>query len=630
MKKIRNFLLVVAITLTGVSCVGEFDNIEKFAGEVVYPASFDTIVAHIGFERVELDLWRAGRIRARDLKMGKSIKTVIEYDDTRIEIDTLCSWVNVTGLSLPKMYRIRVFTEDAYGNPSVPQTIAVIPFNREDVPRIEISHPAYTFSTTGFFADYSRSVNLLSTVHTGMVWQYDNAAGTTVRDSTDGNSFAASGFQAMSQANVTVIHKVVPILLDGRRLIDTVRVNRPLTNVQLAQSSAFVPVAQQILEANGITTFSSDITAGITEMTYPIHTNSFADLLHFPNLEKLDLTGQNLQMPILRHDNNGTVSTTGGVEWLPFMRRSQKENDIQIVGLPIFESLLSSGTLKEVRYIPGTMGRQLEAILNQYVASGQVVMVGDDDPMFEPVVFIPPQFFVHGGIVDNNWRTIVSYSGEFLPRSEHTDVTKFDPHDDIVDLQLSSLIQSDGSNIYRNVIRGHSAAFTFTLPAQYMYDTRRYPYLKFKMFCATPDYFNSIGTRTRVKHFTYPAIRMANSLWQRGGPGTDSPYGNQDAWTALRPEGGDNPALNNNVMGRWHEYTVRLDNVSTWWTIGEGINVTHNGNHDRRHRVIIVVFGGERVSGDGTLGFGNYPDNFYSATNQCVFYIADVRLSKTE
>src|SRR5690606_26735624 len=119
------FYLAVSAALLA-SCDGMYDSLEEYSGEIVYPAKYDTIIGHIGFERVEIDLMKAGRVPSADIKLGKAKKTVIEYDDQVITIDSLVSWVNITDLDQPKLYRFRVYTLDEYENPSVAQEIALI------------------------------------------------------------------------------------------------------------------------------------------------------------------------------------------------------------------------------------------------------------------------------------------------------------------------------------------------------------------------------------------------------------------------------------------------------------------------------------------------------------------------
>src|SRR5690606_19725457 len=121
------FYALVAVILTA-SCEGMHDSLESYSGEIVYPAKYDTIVGHIGYERVEIDLMKAGRVPSSQIRLGKAQKTVVEYDDEVLVIDELVSWVNITGLQQPKLYRFRIYTIDEYGNKSVPQEIALIPF----------------------------------------------------------------------------------------------------------------------------------------------------------------------------------------------------------------------------------------------------------------------------------------------------------------------------------------------------------------------------------------------------------------------------------------------------------------------------------------------------------------------
>src|SRR5690606_16990893 len=126
------YIVVLAGTFLS-ACSGMYDSLEEYSGEVVYPAKYDTIVGRIGYERVEIDLMKAGRIPSNRIKLGKAKKTVVEYDDQRIVIDSLVSWVNLTGLTQPKLYRFQVYTIDEFDNKSVPHEIALIPYTAGDI-----------------------------------------------------------------------------------------------------------------------------------------------------------------------------------------------------------------------------------------------------------------------------------------------------------------------------------------------------------------------------------------------------------------------------------------------------------------------------------------------------------------
>ncbi|MEN6454313.1 MAG: hypothetical protein ABFD10_08635, partial [Prolixibacteraceae bacterium] len=88
MRNLIFFVFAVA-ALCFASCEGQYDNIEKYAGEVIYPARFDTIFGHIGYERVEIDLMKAGRIPSSQLHLGKASKTVVEYGGEKHYIDSV-------------------------------------------------------------------------------------------------------------------------------------------------------------------------------------------------------------------------------------------------------------------------------------------------------------------------------------------------------------------------------------------------------------------------------------------------------------------------------------------------------------------------------------------------------------
>ena len=604
-------LLAAATALFAVSCVGEYDNIDKYAGEIVYPAAFDTIVAHVGFERVELDLWQAGRVSAAEMKLGKAKRTIVEYDGNKYPIDEIRSWVNVTGLTESKLYRIKVYTEDEYGNYSVPQTATAIPFTSLDRDLIEFAPPRLSLSSSSLIAEWSLStLNSVISEYHGMSWRYTDGAGQTQTGSTTGTRFFAANFPISSMARIDITYKIVPILSSGAKILDTLYVTVPL-EVQLPTATTpFSPAERTILVANGITTFTPAAISTVTSLTYPLHTTSFADLFYFPNLRTLDLTGAGLQnvLPVLTYARNSAITSCGGGAWQPFMRRVEKPADMRISNTATLADLLESGQLTKVRYIPGTMG--LDDLFAPYVSSGVVELVADNDPIFPDVVHLDPQCFVKGIVVDNNFNMDNFYSGDFLPRSGYTDIGKFDPlnetvNGDRIDMHLDQLTpsQRDGKNIYKCVIRMRSASFAMNLPREYMYDSRRYRYLKFKMFCGTAAEDMSGANAP----FLAPWIRPMNHMWSAFA--SNSIYGmeNWDVTLSSIP--------NSDIRNNWVEYTVDM-NANNWW--GSNINTTDNGTGNRRNRVIV-------------FNIGHEPGNAYNydANKQVAIYVADIRLSKT-
>ena len=144
MKKI--IFLIFLVACLG-SCKRTYDNIANFVTEeIVYPGRFDTIIGTVGFERVELDLFKAGRLSASQMKLGKAKNTIVEYDGKKIEIDSVCSWVSVKNLTQPKLYRFSVYTTDEHGYKSVPQEIAIKPYTAADYQYLLMAAPRVSSS----------------------------------------------------------------------------------------------------------------------------------------------------------------------------------------------------------------------------------------------------------------------------------------------------------------------------------------------------------------------------------------------------------------------------------------------------------------------------------------------------
>lgn len=595
-------LIVLAIISFFISCEGQYDKIEDYSGEVVYPARFDTIIGYIGYERVELDLMKAGRIPASQIKLGKATKTVIEYEDKRIVIDTVSSWVNITGLTETKLYRFNVYTEDNYGNVSVPQEIALIPFTSQDRDLVGIASPRLSVAPTALVAEWPNGLNSVVMEYHGLSLKYTDNDGAVQQQSTKETRFYCSNLTSGEEATISIDYKVLPIQSDGSKILDTVIVSKDLVVNMPIPSTAFSPAETAIILANGITDFTFDAVESVTKLTMPLHTTTFQDLFYFPNVESLDLTGEGLQnvLPTLDYDRNTVKTRCGGGAWQPFMLRVDKPADLSISSMASLTDILYSGQLKHIRYIPNTMG--LDEIFAPYVESGVVELVQDNDPIYPDVVFIEPQFFVNGQVVDNNWQMEAYYSGDFLPRSGFTDIGKFDPtnqvvNGDAVNLHLDQLIQSDGTNIYKCIIRMRSASFAMCLPKEYMYDSRRYKTLKFKMFCGS-----SVETMAgNNSEFLQPWIRPMNYMWNFG---NNSIYG-QENWDVSFS---NDKISNAQIRNEWKEYTVDMSSNNYW---------NNDNTSNRRNRVIVFNIGHEP-----SAAFD------YQADNQVVLYVADIRFTK--
>lgn len=595
--------LTVFVSVNYLSCTGQYDNVDEFAGEVVYPARFDTIIGRIGFERVELELMKAGRIPSSKINLGKASKTVIECGSQKWVFDSVCSWVNIPDLKDSKLYRFKAYTIDDYGNMSVPQEIALIPFTAQDRDLVGVASPKLLVSPHSLIAEWPNGLNSVVMDYKSLSYNYVDKDGIARKDSTFGTRFFCSNLAPGAEVTINVNFKVIPILSDGSKVLDTVIVSKPIVVIMSTPETSFSPSEAVSLRANGITSFTSAAVQSIKKLTFPLHTGTFMDLFYFPSLEYLDLTGEGLDkiLPTLVYKGNTVTSQCGGGVWQPFMIRVEKPKDLKISGLDMLKDLLESGQLKKVRYIPNSMG--LDKLLEPYIASGVVEFVKDNDPIYPESVFVHPQCFVNGQVQANDWEILNYYSGDYLPRQGFSDVLgNFNPNNQIVngdpiDLQLNQLIESDGKNIYKCIVRKRSASFAMCLPKEYMFDSKRYRYLKFKMFCGS-----SVTTMTgSYSTFLRPWIRPMNHMWAFGG---NSIYG-QGYWAVDLPE-----ISKAEIRSKWKEYVVDM-NANNYWE--------NDNTSDRRNRVIVFNIGHEP---SGELD--------YKENDQIVIYFADIRFSKTQ
>lgn len=127
MKK-KIYFIAAALVAALYACTDQYDNIAKYATEeTVYVGKFsDVPYVSIGYKRVEIELMgdSIGRAFSDDLYLGKAKRTVVEYEEAdgprRRVFDSVCSWVNITGLATPKTYIFTIYAEDRYGNRSIP------------------------------------------------------------------------------------------------------------------------------------------------------------------------------------------------------------------------------------------------------------------------------------------------------------------------------------------------------------------------------------------------------------------------------------------------------------------------------------------------------------------------------
>ena len=528
MRYIKFITIIFALAL--VSCGDMYDNMKEYTGEIIYPARLDTIVGRIGFERVEIDLLKAGRIPSKNINLGKANRVLISYDDQEVIIDSLVSWVSIRDLKLSKLYRFNIYTLDEFNNRSVPQQIALIPYTSADVASLSVTPPRILASPTSAVIDWPNGLNSVLFNYVSLTYKYTDKNGAKKEGKRGSDSrFVIGNLEPGKQIQVDVEYSVVP-KVNGVAILDTVKLSIPFTFNTLSSATRFEPAESNILTKNGLTTFTSDAASKFTKLTYPIHANSLQDLFYFPNLKELDLTGGDLfTLLSADYNRNGATSTIGGGKWLPFVR---KAGNISESNAQTLKDLLESGTLTKVTYIPQSMG--LDAMLAPYVKTGVVSLVA-----LPTETLIPFNYTLDGVIQDNAWK---------------------------MDLKIPAVDAPAGvglQNVIKMTLKSKNASFVFSLPKEYQFNLGEYKYLKFKVY--SPVAANVSGTYVPYRRLW---LRFMNYLWAFN---NESSYG-QEYWSP----GTDKHTLADSELQKWTDVTVNLE---------EGAN--------KHNRVIVLNIGGE-------------------------------------
>lgn len=530
-RKISGFSFLLAAIVCTFACKGMYDNIEPYAEEVIYPAKYDTIVSKIGYERVELDLMKAGRIPSAQINMGKSTKTVIEYDDQKIVIDSLVSWVNITGLKQSKLYRIKVYTEDEYENKSVAQQIAVIPYTASDVKNLVIASPRILTSPNAIVVDWTSALSSILLTYKSLDFEYldkDDKKITGTR-STSPRIFAAN-LNAGEPFTLKLSYNVRP-KVSGKEILDSIVFVQSLNINMPTSATAFNPAERDILAANGVTTFTSDGVSNFKKLTFPVHTNTLQDLFYFGNIEELDLTGGTLfNLKTLNYNRNGIVTTIGGGSYLPFIRHVSQISD---ANAQTMMDLLDLGLIKKIKYVPNSLG--IDHLLKRYDGKNIVEWV-----TMPSESLIPMNFFLDGKVQDaTGWAM------------------------DIVNPATTYPTGTDIVNPIKTTLKGRSASFAFSLPKEYRFNIAEYRYLKFKVYAPAKSNFQGI-------YSPYQGLwpRFMNYMWAFT---SESSFG-QELWNTDK----NAYKIPDADLEKWKDITIDLSTMV-----------------DKHTRVFVINVGGE-------------------------------------
>lgn len=298
-----------------------------------------------------------------------------------------------------------------------------------------------------------------------------------------------------------------------------------------AQTRSYLPYIAEnnMLIANGFTEYTAEKAASITQLTYPMHANSFQDLYYFLNLNELDLTGTGFQLSKLTYFRNDVYGEIGGGEWLPFMRKAGNMSDANIL---IIKELLESGQLTKIRYIPHSLG--LDELFEPYIASGVVELV--DLPA---EVSMPYKFYINGVVESTNFRIDLTYPATDAPEGTGLE------------------------NIYKMTLVARCGSLAFALPTEYQFNIKEYRYLKFKVNTPPAELLSDGYTIYRRIW-----IRFMNRLWG---------FPNNSAFAQELfefPRG---------------SITIQDDQLNQWTDITVDLSVLQ----DRHSRVIIITPGEE-------------------------------------
>lgn len=236
------FIVYTVVSFAFFSCSKDiFDNIKEHAAEEkVYVGKFDKAEAFVGINRLEIDLLNAGRIPQSEVNIGKAVQTVYECDGKTYPCDGVQSWLNVTGLTEPKLYRIKVYNVDEYGNQSIPVEVAAIPFTAVDLAALTVSIPQKFLSPSSVEFNWANGLTSSFFDFYEMEYSYTDNGILHTGKSTDNNSLLLLNLVNGSAGRVYLKLKVVPK-----------QNNIPILDTVYIESSADyqLPTIQQYLNA---------------------------------------------------------------------------------------------------------------------------------------------------------------------------------------------------------------------------------------------------------------------------------------------------------------------------------------------------------------------------------------------
>jgi len=422
-----------------------------------------------------------------------------------------------------------IYTIDEYGNKSVPQEIALIPFTQDGLDNLVVSPPRILASPSAAVVEWPSGISSVLMEYTGLSFEYTDKDG-VVRKGERGEDprFFVGNLSPGQTVTIDMEYKVIP-KVNQKAILDTITFPDQIVINMPTESSTFTATEKAILEANGVTEFSAQGVSAFKKLIYPVHANSLQDIFYFSNLTEIDLTGGDMfDIPSLTYDRNNVVDEVGGGEYVPFLR---KAGDISSSNYQPLIDLLEAGILEKVRYRPHSMG--LDEVLAPYVEDGIVELVEGPEE-----VLIGHQFHLDGNVQDGNWNMDITYPATDAPEGN-----------------------KELKNIYKTVPKARSASFVFALPKEYEFNIEAYKYLKADVYAPVKSVFT--GEYTPFQKI-WP--RFMNSMWSF----PDNSNFGQQYWAI------DAFELPDSYLGQWKEVSIDMSAAL-----------------DKHNRVIVLNIGGE-------------------------------------
>jgi hypothetical protein len=457
--------------------------------ETLYAEKIDSAGANTGFKRVEIEVYvKSQRVDFVRVYFTRNAKA----DSSDIQVGNRAGTFSTIINNMPAFeYLFSLVSFDKYGNRSLPYELSGKVVG-DDFQNMLANRPLANVNIAG-----DKITVGWGSAPSYALWSeimYTNKSGQSVKliIPVDETNTEITDFGGGRPTYTT-------LFLPDNNSIDTLRVT---------PSNLIIFKEQGILAANGVTAPTDALIDGVTSLTYPLTTKSLADLVYFPNLRTLDLTGAGQKIPVYTYPATTPKSSVGGCNYLPFMAKMSTE---AVADVATLTGLIDAGVITEVRYYRNSMG--LDEALSPYVASGVVKLVDTPDE-----ILIPHEIYADAGVQDAAFCTVeLTYPA--------------------VDAPNASGLQ----NIYKVKFVKQRPTIIFALPRELMFNPQEYRYLKMKIHTPPKDAVSLYPDRKYQRAW----FRFMNNMWAESG------IAGQQIWDRIR-------LFEDEEMNSWVDISVDL------------------------------------------------------------------------